>query len=161
MLPVKPKTEQQIKVIWLTRGKKEKKKKLPIPLQWSSCARMHASYVCVHVWCVCGKLTSSPRARSISTLLWIELWNLLWFMMCCSITLGSSPHGDVSITPYKKWTCSVFTKQQKQSTHPQLSVVTANGVFNYGWLDWSILKLLYSINIIVMDLYLMNVIEQM
>lgn len=76
------------------------------------CAALRGMYACalvctvrVHVHVYASKLTSSSWALSTSTLLWIELWNLLWFIICWSMTRGSSPQGEVSNRRCETCTC--------------------------------------------------------
>lgn len=57
------------------------------------------------------ELTSSVRARSTSTLLWMELWNALWLVICCSTAAKSSPHDDVSISRCSQTHARTLNKQ--------------------------------------------------
>lgn len=67
---------------------------------------------CYWTFAICSLIvphTSSSRARSTSRLLWIELWNLLWFRICWLMVSASSPKGEVSMSLYNTHKHNHFT----------------------------------------------------
>lgn len=72
----------------------------------------------------CYVPTRSSLARSISWLLWMELWNFWWLLSCCSMAAWSSPQEAVSI---RRWstkhaeTCILFIRIYERKTEEQLT----------------------------------------
>lgn len=72
----------------------------------------------------CYVPTRSSLARSISWLLWMELWNFWWLLSCCSMAAWSSPQEAVSI---RRWstkhaeTCILLIRIYERKTEEQLT----------------------------------------
>lgn len=99
-------------------------------------------------WC---EPTSSSLARSISELLWMELWNFWWLMICCSMAAGSSPQEAVSI---RRWStrqtqkrCSLIISAQQKCSVQILSCRRALNVTSRWWQRFKLVRFFFTVNI--------------